>query len=120
MNFVIVVDVVLSILIVTFAIILAIVILLYKKSIKVKDPAENLTDPKVIKKDLQTRSKDLRYYFPGSGNEKTYKEQGSSLAKLGMIMLVVTILIAIIILIVINAYYFGNIGINTLQQIDRV
>lgn len=120
MNFVIVVDVVLSILIVTFAIILAIVIVLYKKSMKVKDPPDNLTDPKVIKKDLETRSKDLRYYFPGSGNEKTSKEQASSLAKLGMIMLVVTILIAIIILIVINAYYFGNIGINTLQQIDRV
>ena len=120
MNFVIVVDVVLSILIVTFAVILAIVIVLYKKSMKVKDPADNLTDPKVLKKDLETRSKDLRYYFPGSAYGKTSKQQASNLAKLGMIILVVTILIAIIILIVINAYYFGNIGINTLQQIDGV
>ena len=112
MDWVIVCDVCLGFCIIVFAIILIVFIKLYKKSMKAKNTADTLTNAKDLKKAFETKSKDLRYYFPTTINDGWTKRWGSDLAKYGMITLAVTIIILVIVLIVINSWYFSHADFN--------
>ena len=81
---------------------------------KVKDPANTLTDPKAIKKAFETKSKDLRYYFPTSRSAQESKKTGANLVIYGMIMFAAMIVIAIIIIIAVNSYYYSHINLDAI------